>query len=248
MCNLICALCFAILLIFVAESKHSSSSSKSSESSHQNGQTASKFCRFIAMEYANGEGGAEHHHHRHRHHHQHHHGSNRTTTTDLQAVMEVIRLVSARLDLAQPVALYKWQHNQSIDDPVREAALLASVATQANASGVAADFAQQFFQDQINASKIIQFAYFADWQQNGAPNVTAPDLSTVTRPLINNVTSELVQALAPIQSIRFERKCPFDVAIGFAQLFGTQQINTNPEADRAKALCVALAHICAPIN
>jgi chorismate mutase-like protein len=68
----------------------------------------------------------------------------------------VIKLVSQRLDLAQPVALYKWQNNQSIDDPVREAALLANVASQANATGLSVQFAQQFFQDQINASKIIQ--------------------------------------------------------------------------------------------
>jgi chorismate mutase len=85
--------------------------------------------------------------------------------------MLVIDLVSQRLDLAEQVALYKWQNNQSIDDPVREAALLASVAAQANASGLSVQFAQQFFQDQINASKIIQVRYPLRKYQNLHMNI-----------------------------------------------------------------------------
>ena len=79
---------------------------------------------------------------------------------------------------------------------------------------------------------------------NGAPNETAPDLTTVTRPLINNVTLELVNSLIGVETNRKDIKCKIEVEMGTKELAESKQINTNPEANRPKALFVGLAHLC----
>ena len=69
----------------------------------------------------------------------------------------------------------------------------------AAAANVDPAFARAFFQDQIDASKDVQNALFANWRSTRPPEGPAPDLATSTRPQLDRLTQSLVAGLARVQ-------------------------------------------------
>ena len=106
-------------------------------------------------------------------------------------------LIDARLLLAPDVAQFKWNHHLPIEDTRREAEIIAALGQQANALGVPQAWAEGFFRAQIEASKTAQNELFQGWdvfKRGEFPD--APDLATVTRPKLDKLTVQLLQALA----------------------------------------------------
>jgi chorismate mutase-like protein len=106
-------------------------------------------------------------------------------------------LVDARLLLAPDVAEFKWNHHIPIEDLAREAQVIAALGHQASDLGVPQAWAERFFRAQIEASKIAQNALFQGWTaSNHGPFPDAPDLAIVTRPRLDQLTVQLLHALA----------------------------------------------------
>nr|QIC04081.1 chorismate mutase [Radopholus similis] len=114
----------------------------------------------------------------------------------------LVRLVNDRLDLARDVAWFKFTQKpkKPIDDFKREGELLEQVVAEATAVGIDPQFAHKFFDNQMIANKVIQKAYWALWERDPSqlPKGSAPDLLTVTRPKVTEVTNELTRALIPL--------------------------------------------------
>jgi chorismate mutase len=154
----------------------------------------------------------------------------------------LIALVSQRLALAEPVARYKWARHEPITDEPREAALLKHVEDQARGTQVDPDFARQFFRDQIDASKDVQNALFANWRAlKAAPEGTPPDLARDTRPKLDRLTQSLMSAIARIEPIRNADDCPLRLADSVARWKHLTRYDSSMNAP----LMHALSHVCA---
>lgn len=160
--------------------------------------------------------------------------------SDNTALTNLISLVSQRLELAEPVARWKWAHHQAITDAPREAALLADVEKRAAVAQVDPAFARAFFRDQIDASKEVQNALFATWRSTRPPEGPAPDLATSTRPQLDQLTQSLIAGLARVQGLRTASDCPSQVAQGIANW----KTLTRYDSARSAALAHALGHVC----
>ncbi|MEZ0068042.1 chorismate mutase [Streptacidiphilus sp. MAP12-20] len=114
-------------------------------------------------------------------------------TKPLEAIAE---LSAQRVEVADQVAAAKYGTTSPIDDPAREAAVIADAERQATALGIDPAPVAKIFRDQIEASKIVQRALFAEWDADPslAPT-TKPSLATV-RVELNTIGTELVQAIA----------------------------------------------------
>jgi chorismate mutase len=159
---------------------------------------------------------------------------------DDTALTNLIALASQRLALAEPVARWKWANHQAITDTPRENALLAEVQKRAAAANVDPEFARAFFQDQIDASKEVQNALFANWRATGAPQEPPPDLATGTRPQLDRLTQSLIAGLARAQPLRAAPDCPSRVA----QSLANWKSLTRYDSTRSSALTRALGHVC----
>jgi chorismate mutase len=160
--------------------------------------------------------------------------------SDNTALTNLISLVSQRLELAEPVARWKWAHHQAITDAPREAALLADVEKRAVAAQVDPAFARAFFQDQIDASKEVQNALFATWHSTRPPEGPAPDLAISTRPQLDQLTHSMIAGLGRVQGLRTAPDCPSQVAQGIANW----KTLTRYDSARSAALTHALGHVC----
>ncbi|WP_082942893.1 chorismate mutase [Mycobacterium sp. 852002-40037_SCH5390672] len=83
-----------------------------------------------------------------------------------------------RLQVAEPVAAYKWNKHGAIEDPARVQQELAKLGDEAVAEHIDRDYVARVFDDQISATEAIEYTRFADWKLNpvSAP-ADAPDLS-----------------------------------------------------------------------
>ncbi|SAL47867.1 chorismate mutase [Caballeronia telluris] len=153
----------------------------------------------------------------------------------------LVALASQRLALAEPVARWKWARHEPITDEPREAALLASVEQKAQAAGVDPAFVQRFFRDQIEASKDVQNALFANWRAARPPEGSPPDLAADTRPKLDRLTQSLIAALARVEPIRHADDCPLRLADSVARW----KHLTRYDAALNAPLSRALSHVCA---
>lgn len=131
----------------------------------------------------------------------------------LDALNRLIELIVARLDVMPDVARNKYNSGAAVEDAPREAQVLALVASQAAQAGVPRNFAERFFQAQIDAAKMLQQARIDLWKnQNQSLFADVPDLARDIRPKLDALTPQFIAAL-----------------LSFAPLFAEPAVKTQLE-------------------
>lgn len=154
----------------------------------------------------------------------------------------LIRLTVARLDVARDVALTKWDTRKLVEDPDREMQVISTAASESSAAGVSEHLARNFFSDQIEANKLVQYGLMAQWHREGkAPSSPRVSLTHQIRPKLDNLQTALIQQLAETESLRSKPDCA-------TQLFATANayaVERRLSALYSIALDRALARVCA---
>ena len=123
----------------------------------------------------------------------------------------LVALSAARLDLSRQVALTKWDSRQPVADPPgdpREREVVAAAAQEAGARGLPGELVTAFFTDQIEASKLVQFALMARWRrEGGAPAEPRADLRNDLRPALDRLRPRFIDELVATRSLRERPDC-----------------------------------------
>jgi chorismate mutase len=116
---------------------------------------------------------------------------------DVEKIDRVLVLIQQRLGYMDDVARNKWNSGAAIEDLPREREIIEGIGRQAPGYGLDPAIARGFFRAQIEASKIIQRARFAEWRAQNQPQFTnLPDLRDRIRPALDALTPEMLKALA----------------------------------------------------
>jgi chorismate mutase len=150
-------------------------------------------------------------------------------------------LVIDRLDVSDDVAASKYGTDSPIEDPAREAQVLAQVRMQAAAAGVDPDAAVAFFRDQITASKVVQRGLFARWTAHPeeAPT-TRPDLGRI-REQLDRLTTDLLQELKNTEELRDK---PIACTVQLALAAGSGAVLERLDTLHRQGLGVATGSVC----
>jgi chorismate mutase-like protein len=150
-------------------------------------------------------------------------------------------LVIQRLLVGDQVAAAKFGTGLPIDDPAREQQELAAVRQSALSLGISPDAAASFFQQQINASKVVQQGLFDRWTAHPDQAPTSrPDLGTI-RTELDQLTTELLGQLVAQQSVlSHEFGCRIDLVLADV----TGELLSHLDALHRHALQVALSQTC----
>lgn len=113
------------------------------------------------------------------------------------ALVRLLDSMEQRLELAEAVALHKWDQRQPVQAPQREREVLANVRQAAPDYRLSPTRAEAFFADQIEANKLLQYHYLNTWhQQRHAPETPRRDLASEIRPQLDNLQNQLLLDLA----------------------------------------------------
>lgn len=114
----------------------------------------------------------------------------------LEPVERVLTLMDERLKLIPDVARYKWNTHGKIEDLRREQEIISTLGQQAGRLGLPVAWTEQFFRAQIESSKNSQRELFQRWQNEKITSFAdVPDLAKVTRPKLDALTPQLLDAL-----------------------------------------------------
>jgi chorismate mutase len=121
----------------------------------------------------------------------------------------LLNSIAERLEIADQVALSKWDSHKPVEDKKREQEVIASVVAQAPTYKLDPAAAEQFFSAQIEANKLVQYTHLSDWQFQGkAPDDPRPDLVKQIRPQLDQLQKRLLQQLADFTPQRTDPQCP----------------------------------------
>ncbi len=160
-----------------------------------------------------------------------------SSATPVESRLEpLLDLIERRLDIAEAVALHKWDLGQPVQDDERERQIIASVRREAPKHGLDPDRAEVFFVNQINAGKLIQLILLDRWRNSQqAPNTPRQDLRTELRPQLDALQHELLRSFA-----LFEKPD----AVACEPWLGHATISRSNDILRQAALGVATLQLC----
>ncbi|RAG83714.1 chorismate mutase [Streptacidiphilus pinicola] len=153
----------------------------------------------------------------------------------------VAELSAQRVEVADQVAAAKYGTGSPIDDPAREAIVIADAEQQATALGIDPAPVAKIFRDQIEANKVVQRALYAEWDAD--PSLiptTKPSLATI-RVELNTIGAELVQAIAAAETSIHAPSCEGQLTAATVHARHEQSLDALHYA----ALLRALPSVCA---
>ncbi|MEU6751706.1 chorismate mutase [Spirillospora sp. NPDC046719] len=153
----------------------------------------------------------------------------------------LVDVAARRLDVADLVAAAKWGTGKPIEDPAREQRILDSVAERSAAMGIDPETAQRIFRDQIEAGKLVQRGLFARWAvRPGDVPAHRPDLEKEVRPLLDQITGELLADLRETQDARRAPSCRAELV----KAVGWVEAARRPDTLHRAGLLRAIPSIC----
>lgn len=124
------------------------------------------------------------------------------------SMQALLQTLNERLDIADQVALTKWDSGKPIQDSVREAQVIESVRKMAAATQVDPDEAAELFAAQIEGNKLVQYGLLAQWQSAGkAPDTPRPNLVTAIRPQLDELQVRLLAQFGAFTPMRKDPNC-----------------------------------------
>ncbi|ELP67130.1 chorismate mutase [Streptomyces turgidiscabies] len=131
-----------------------------------------------------------------------------SSLTSLTSLTPLTDLFAERLLVADKVAAAKYGTDKPIDDPVREQQILDDVSARAVGLGLDPAAVAAVFRDQIEANKVVQRGLYRRWDAHPELRPTErPDLVKEVRPILDRITTELLDALKETQGVRAGGAC-----------------------------------------
>ncbi len=112
---------------------------------------------------------------------------------------KVVALMHERLKLMKDVAGAKWQAKKTDADPEREQDLLDRLVAQGEKMGLQRELVRTFFTAQFDAAKQVQQSFFERYEKEKVEPKNVSDLQKDLRPKLDQVSQELLAALAKLQ-------------------------------------------------
>jgi chorismate mutase len=127
---------------------------------------------------------------------------------DTSPLTELVDAAGQRLQIAEPVAAFKWSTHGAIEDQDRVQQELTKMAAEASARHVDTDYVIRVFGEQISATEGIEYSRFADWKLNpGAAPGESADLSA-SRSAIDELNQAMLAQVVVNWDLLHSPACP----------------------------------------
>jgi chorismate mutase len=129
-----------------------------------------------------------------------------------ESLLALVDFAAQRVQIADAVAAAKWGTDASINDPVREKAVVDSAAIKSTHLAIDPAVSIEVFTDQIEANKAVQYALYSRWSAHSDQvPTTRSDLGRI-RPILDQITDGLLTQLKATQEVRAHRRCAIQLA------------------------------------
>ncbi|MGF6113345.1 chorismate mutase [Pseudomonas frederiksbergensis] len=156
-----------------------------------------------------------------------------------ETLQPLLVTLNERLNIADLVALTKWDSGKPIQDSPREAQVIANARKLAEERKLDPEDVGQLLAAQMEANKLVQYGLLAQWQAAGqAPDTPRPDLAKQIRPRLDELQNRLLQQYADFTPYRKDPQCTDWIAKARASL-ATDQLHELALIRATGELCKA---------
>lgn len=113
-----------------------------------------------------------------------------------KAASDLPNLMVKRLSWMDQVAHYKQAHGQPVNDPKREASLIAAMEQRGAGLGLPKTAVKGFFDGQMQAAKVRQEEWLRGHPKSGTKDEAVPDLKKTIRPALDDISAKMLAGLA----------------------------------------------------
>jgi chorismate mutase len=160
----------------------------------------------------------------------------------------LLSMINERLEIADLVALTKWDSGQPVQDSDREATVLADAQRQGANYAIAKNEAAQLLAAQIEANKLVQYGLLAHWHTDGkAPLTERPDLKNQIRPRLDTLQTGMLQQYAKFSPFRADPACPLWLNQALPKL-AKDRLHEMALIRATGELCIPQPHVTAAIK
>lgn len=128
-------------------------------------------------------------------------------------LLTLVDAAAERLQIAEPVAAYKWSTHGDIEDPARVEQEFVRLRADAENAHVDPEYVVRIFGDQINATEAIEYTRFAQWKLD--PPGSAPpapvDLAA-SRAAIDALNTKILSQVSLNWSLLDSPQCVLELA------------------------------------
>ncbi len=171
----------------------------------------------------------------------------RREPTASSPLTELVDAAAARLQVAEPVAAFKWLGQGALKgpvdpvvDPARVEQELAALRAEATTKRIDADYVARLFGDQIDATEAIEYSRFADWKldPSDAP-AAAPGLSA-SRSTIDALNQTMLTQIALNWDLLHSSACAGALGAATSDVVGARRLDDLYQ----RALALATRSYC----
>ncbi|GFG90764.1 chorismate mutase [Mycobacterium bourgelatii] len=131
----------------------------------------------------------------------------------------LVDAAAERLEVADPVAAFKWSTQGAIEDPARVEQELSELGQRAAAEQLDPDYVTRVFRDQISATEAIEYSRFAEWKLDaGATAPAAPPDLTASRAAIDTLNTKILSQIAANWSLLDSPSCATELQHASAEI------------------------------
>ncbi|BDB42499.1 secreted chorismate mutase [Mycobacterium kiyosense] len=132
-------------------------------------------------------------------------------------LLSLVDAAAERLQVAEPVASYKWRTHGAVEDPARVRQELATLREDAAAAQIDPDYVATVFTDQIGATEAIEYSRFAEWKLDPATVPPAPPDLTTARTVIDDLNTKILSHISLNWSLLHSPACTAELAAASAE-------------------------------
>jgi chorismate mutase len=157
------------------------------------------------------------------------------------SLTELVDAAAQRLQIAEPVAAFKWTTHGAIEDPGRVQQELAKLGADATREHIDPNYVTRVFGDQINATEAIEYSRFADWKLNpSSVPAGSPDLSA-SRSTIDGLNQTMLTQIVVNWDLLHSPACPPQLDGARSDVIRSRQLDSLYQ----QALSLATQSYCA---
>jgi chorismate mutase len=141
------------------------------------------------------------------------------------SLTELVDAAAQRLQIAEPVAAFKWNSHGAIEDPGRVQQELAKLGADATREHIDPNYVTRVFGDQINATEAIEYTRFADWKLNPSDvPAGSPDLSA-SRSTIDGLNQTMLTQMVVNWDLLHSPVCPVQLDAARSDVIRARQLD-----------------------
>ncbi|MGH3564395.1 MAG: chorismate mutase [Mycobacterium sp.] len=155
---------------------------------------------------------------------------------------DLVDAAAQRLQIAEPVAAFKWGAGTAIEDPARVREQLTALAADATAHHVDPDYVTRVFADQIAATGAAEYQRFAQWKLDPASTPSAPPDLSDSRARIDTLNQVMVAQIEVRWDLLHSPECAARLDEAQRDVGTARQLDTFDQ----RALSFATRSYCQP--